>query len=128
MKNGSLLGFAVMFSALGSLPFFGGQQNASSSRSDSRISASPTDYVDSRLCAACHPKIYETYQRTGMARSFYRPAPANTVEDDRVNNRYYHAASDTHFEMIARGGKFYQRRYQTGFQGEQTNIDEKRID
>jgi predicted CXXCH cytochrome family protein len=63
-----------------------------------------------------------------MARSFYRPGPANTVEDYRVNNNYYHRASDTHFTMIERGGKYYQRRYQVGFQGEETNIDEKEID
>jgi len=87
----------------------------------------PTDYVDSRLCAQCHARIYEAYQRTGMARSFYRPAPGNTVEDYSLNNKYYHPASDTHFTMVARNGKSYQRRYQVGFRGEQTNVDEKEI-
>ena len=86
------------------------------------------EYVDSRLCANCHPKIYETYQRTGMARSFYRPSPAAIVEDYRANNSYYHPASDTHFQMIERDGKYYQRRYQIDFEGKQTNIDEKQID
>ena len=86
------------------------------------------DYVDSRLCAQCHAKIYAAYQRTAMARSFYRPAPGNTVEDYRVNNGYYHPESDTHFTMLERNGKYYQRRYQVGFQGEQTNVDEKEID
>jgi len=86
-----------------------------------------TDYVDSRLCAQCHAYIYAAYQRTGMARSFYRPAPGNTVEDYSLNNKYYHPASDTHFTMVARNGKSYQRRYQVGFRGEQTNVDEKEI-
>ena len=86
------------------------------------------DYVDSRLCARCHPKIYETYQRTAMARSFYRPTQANAVEDYRVNNSYYHAASDTHFTMFEREGRYYQRRYQIGFNKEETNVDEKEID
>ena len=88
----------------------------------------PADYVDTRLCAQCHAKIYEAYQRTGMARSLYRPVGANTVEDYGVNNRYYHAASDTHFTMIERSGKYYQRRYQIGYQGKETNVDEKEID
>ena len=88
----------------------------------------PNDYVASRLCAECHATIYNAYQRTAMARSFYRPAPANTVEDYRANNGYYHSASDTHFTMLERGGKYYQRRYQIGFQGQPTNVDEKEID
>jgi len=86
------------------------------------------EYVDSRVCANCHAKIYETYQHTGMARSFYRPSPRNSVEDYRVNNRYYHPASDTHFEMIERDGEYHQRRYQIDLKGTQTNVDEKRID
>jgi len=94
----------------------------------SRAADGPSDYVDSRLCANCHASIYETYGRTGMARSFYRPRPENTVEDYKANNSYYHAASDTHFTMIERDGKYYQRRYQIGFQGKETNVDEKEID
>ncbi len=85
-------------------------------------------YVDARTCATCHAKIYETYQRTGMARSFYRPAAKNSVEDYRVNNRYHHEASGTYFTMIERDGKFYQRRYQIGFEGRETNVDEKQVD
>jgi predicted CXXCH cytochrome family protein len=88
----------------------------------------PAGYVDSKLCAGCHRAIYETYQRTGMGRSFYRLRPENVVEDFRVNNSYYHQASDTHFSMIERGGKYIQRRYQIGFEGRETNVDEKEID
>src|SRR5271170_2817989 len=91
----------------------------------SRAAESPSDYVDSRLCANCHASIYETYRRTGMARSFYRPRPENTVEDYKVNNSYYHPASDTHFTMIERDGKYYQRRFQIGFEGKETNVEEK---
>ena len=42
------------------------------------------DYIDTQACARCHAKIYENYQRTGMARSFYRPQPASMVEDYRA--------------------------------------------
>src|SRR5262249_21140547 len=41
---------------------------------------------------------------------------------------FYHAASDTYFTMPERDGKYYQRRYQIGFQGKETNVDEKQID
>ena len=30
--------------------------------------------------------------------------------------------------MIERDGKFYQRRYQIGFEGKETNVEEKQID
>src|SRR4051794_27508338 len=30
------------------------------------------DYVDSSECASCHPAIYETFQHSGMGRSFAR--------------------------------------------------------
>ena len=127
MKIGWRLAAPIL--AVGALPFLAGLQNVPEPNSESAHSAGrPTGYVDSRLCAPCHPKIYETYQRTGMARSFYRPAPANTVEDYRLNNSYYHRASDTYFTMLERSGKYYQRRYQIGFQGEETNVDEKEID
>ena len=66
--------------------------------------------------------------QTAMARSLYQPRPENTIEDYRVNNRYYHKASDTYFQMLERDGKYYQRRYQIGFNGKETNIDEQQID
>jgi predicted CXXCH cytochrome family protein len=82
----------------------------------------------SDLCAPCHRQIYERYRQTAMAHSLYQPRPENTIEDYRVNNRYYHPASDTHFQMLQRDGKYYQRRYQIGFGGKETNIDEQQID
>jgi tetratricopeptide (TPR) repeat protein len=83
-------------------------------------------YVDSKLCQGCHARIYESYRRTGMGRSFYRPQPEaqleNTIED------YYHKPSDTHYAMLVREGKYYQRRWQIGFDGKETNIEEMQID
>ncbi|MBZ5609760.1 MAG: tetratricopeptide repeat protein [Acidobacteriia bacterium] len=108
---------AIAAGAVAAIPFFAGAQ-----------SVPIRDSVDSRTCATCHAKIYETYQRTGMARSFYRPQSDNVVEDYRTNNRYFHQASGTYFTMLERGGKYYQRRYQLGFQGKETNVDEKEID
>jgi predicted CXXCH cytochrome family protein len=79
-------------------------------------------------CAGCHQGIWETYQRTGMARSFYRPYEAAAVEDYTKNNTYYHEPSNSYFTMLQRDGKYYQRRYQLGPDGKQTNILEKQID
>ncbi len=107
MKNGCLLIFALAIRAAGA-----------SSGAPASMDA----------CATCHRKIYESYRRTAMAHSFYQPQPENTIEDYRVNNRFYHPASETHFTMVERAGKYYQRRYQLGFQGKETNVDEQQID
>jgi predicted CXXCH cytochrome family protein len=90
--------------------------------------AHAADYVNPKLCTGCHAGIAKTYRQTGMARSFAQPAPANTVEDYTKNNRFYHAPSDTYFEMLERGGKYYQRRWQIGYNGLETNVDETQID
>src|SRR5262249_2461528 len=87
----------------------------------------PSEYVDARVCAACHRQIADDYRQTGMGRSFFRPASANTIED-YANNRFDHALSGTHYAMIRRGGQFFQRRWQTSFRGEETNIEELKVD
>jgi len=63
-----------------------------------------------------------------MARSFYRPSAENAIEDYSKNNTYYNRASDTYFQMVERGGRYFQRQYQIGFDGKQTNVFEKEID
>src|SRR4051794_26973685 len=75
------------------------------------------EYVDSQVCAKCHAQIARDYARTGMGRSFFRPAPSNTLEAYAKENdaamQFYHALSDTHFSMTVRGGQYFQRRWQT---------------
>ena len=63
-----------------------------------------------------------------MSRSMYRPSPANTVEDYTSKNEFFHALSDTHYSMIVRDGVYYQRRWQIGFGGKETNVEESKID
>jgi predicted CXXCH cytochrome family protein len=84
-------------------------------------------YVDTSVCADCHPAIAETYQRTGMGRSFRRPTTSTTIGDKANSVSYYHKASDSYFTMIEREGRFYQRRHQIGFDGKETNSIEKEI-
>jgi len=86
------------------------------------------EYVDSRLCARCHSQIYENYRQTGMAKSLFKPAPANTIEDYKGNTQFYHSLSDTHYSMIFRDHAYYQRRWQIGSDGNETNVEEMKID
>src|SRR5438105_15415148 len=75
-------------------------------------------YIDPVTCAGCHPAIAETYQRTGMGRSFSRPTSANTAAEAA----YYHKPSESYFSMEERDGRFYQGRYESGFGGQETNV------
>jgi hypothetical protein len=90
--------------------------------------ASGNDYVDARTCAPCHRQIDADYRLTGMGRSLYRPAPANTIEDYLGNHEFLHSLSNTHYSMIEREGAYYQRRWLTGFEGKVTNVEELKID
>jgi predicted CXXCH cytochrome family protein len=83
--------------------------------------------TDSTVCASCHSDVWQTYRRTGMARAFYRPTPANTVED-YTRNTYYHKASDTYFAMVRRGNEYFQQQYQIGFDGQRVSFSEKKVD
>ena len=84
-------------------------------------------YVSPEACKPCHLAIYETYQHTGMGRSFYRMSPEKAVEDWTHNHTYYHKASDRYYRMSERNGRYYQRRHQIGFAGREVNVVEKEI-
>ena len=60
-----------------------------------------------------------------MGRSFSRVRPETAIPPGRT---FHHKASDSYFTTVSRGGEFYQRRWQTGFDGKETNVDEKSID
>jgi predicted CXXCH cytochrome family protein len=81
-------------------------------------------YIDPALCARCHAEIASSYRKTGMGRSFARVAPGDVAP----GKPFYHAASGSYFATIERGGKYFQRRWQEGFDGKETNVDEKQVD
>lgn len=85
-------------------------------------------YVDPGTCTQCHRRIYESYGQTSMGRSFFRPMPSNTIEDYKHNNTCHHALSDTYYSMVFRDGAYYKRRWQIGFDGLETNVEEMKID
>ena len=102
-------------------------QNPSGARPQPK-SAPQNSYVDPALCSQCHQGIAATFANTGMARSFYRATAANLAEALRNSKPFFHEASHTYFENFERDGKFYQRRWQLGFDGRDTNVEEKQID
>jgi Tfp pilus assembly protein PilF len=80
-------------------------------------------YIDSKVCAACHSRIFEAYRHTGMARSFYAPPG-----DSATSPLFYHKPSDTWFRITRHSDGIYQRRWQIGYQGGEENIEEVKVD
>ncbi|MGO9257182.1 MAG: tetratricopeptide repeat protein [Bryobacteraceae bacterium] len=104
------------------------QAPASPSRTAGPAATSANRYVDPTQCAQCHAEIAEHFRKTGMGRSFYRLPAGLPPAELTTAKPFYHAASDNYFAMIARGGKYYQRRWQIGFDGKETNVDDKQVD
>ena len=124
--------FIVLLAAVW-MVWFGGSGSAGTWRRwhGSRVmaaSAPPSGYVDEAVCESCHQDIAETYKKTGMGRSFSPPTKANVVEDYTQANTLFHQPSQMHYAMLERNGEFFQRRWQTGFDGQEINVIEERVD
>src|SRR6185436_8525818 len=87
----------------------------------------PQDYVDSTTCRACHHRLYDEYLTTPMGSSFYSLEAKPLREDWRVDNKLYHAPSESYFEMLRRGESFFIRRYQVDENGREVHPFELRV-
>jgi len=89
-------------------------------------------YADPKSCAECHAGIAATFLKTGMGRSFGKVSLKDAGEKGigvPVSGKpFHHAASDSYFAMVRHDGAWFQRRWQIGFDGKETNVDEKRVD
>jgi len=83
--------------------------------------AFPQDYVNPVTCKPCHQRIYDEYLATPMGRSFDSIGPQSLLEDWAVNNKFYHAPSESHLEMLRREEGFFVRRYQVDERGREVN-------
>ena len=84
------------------------------------LPAPAADYVDPALCAGCHAALADTHQRTGMGRSFSLPRLDTPAA-------YYHPASDRHYTVLEREGRYFLRRHQAGDDGTSAHVLEKEI-
>jgi len=85
-------------------------------------------YADAATCAGCHAAEAVGYARTGMAHAFSRPDARNTIESSAKDRQFYHAVSGTYYELTEQDGKYYQRRWQIGFDNRPENLEELAID
>jgi len=80
--------------------------------------AAENGYVDAARCRPCHAAIYESYSRTGMARTFSRALGVLPLDG------FVHAPSRRIYRTVQRAGELNLQRTETG--GE--NLLERRID
>ena len=116
------LGTVVLLAAAACVVLIGQGAGYQASKAD----AAP-GYLDPQTCQPCHAEIYRSYQQVAMGRSFYKPSPANVIEDYTTDNHFFHAPSNRHYRMVRRNGKFYQRRYQLDDQGREKNVFELEV-
>lgn len=90
--------------------------------------AAANRYVDAAWCTQCHADIAKTYALTGMSRSFSKITADAMEEKFPDGQAYFHAASQSYFAIVKRDGEVFERRWQSGFNGQETNVEEKRID
>lgn len=73
-------------------------------------------YVPDSTCANCHTEIARGYAEVGMARSFYRPAPAAAVESP-AGRTFFHAPSKRWYELVIDADGYRFRQWQIGAGG-----------
>jgi Flp pilus assembly protein TadD len=97
-------------------------------RQNSQNPAVAHAYADPKSCVQCHATEAAGYATTGMARSFYEPLAKDTVGAQSKDSQFFHAASSTYYSMVEHGDKYFQRRWQQGFDGKPDNVEELQID
>ena len=85
-------------------------------------------YADPKSCSQCHAAEAAGYATTGMAHAFYRPDAKTTVDIPARGRQFFHAQSGAYYSMTERGGGYFQRRWQLGFDGKPENVEELQID
>jgi hypothetical protein len=84
-------------------------------------------YVGSRVCAKCHPSIYESFSRTDMGRSMSEVNPA-LVEKMPTSASIFDSKLNRHFEIYTRDGNLYQSEFETAADGHEVFRDTRKVE
>ena len=82
------------------------------------MQAAEPGYVDPASCRPCHAKIFESYQATGMGRSFAKAGRVPALD------QFFHTPSRRYYSVAQHDGDYFIRRLEAGG----ANVLEKRID
>jgi Tfp pilus assembly protein PilF len=84
-------------------------------------------YVPDALCGRCHSELAQAFREVGMGRSFFRPRPADRIED-LTGARVVHEPSGQVLEMAEQGDRLVFRRYQQAADGQPIHLLELPVD
>lgn len=84
-------------------------------------------YVDDKQCASCHAGIARSYTQVGMSKAFYRPRPADAIEDF-AKLPLRHARSGDVMELRWRDARLVFKRWQLDDAGHPINVFEQTVD
>jgi predicted CXXCH cytochrome family protein len=78
-------------------------------------------YIDSSVCAGCHPKAAEGYARSGMARSF-GIVRAGTLAAQTPPGKFHHDLTEQDYSVSRRNGRLYLSRSVAGYDGRPADV------
>ena len=94
---------------------------------DSQNPVASAGYVGSRVCAKCHPSIYESFSRTDMGRSMSEVNPA-LVEKMPTSASIFDSKLNRHFEIYTGDGNLYQSEFETAADGHEVVRDTRKVE
>jgi len=78
-------------------------------------------YVGDEECFDCHSSIYDSYKKTEMGKSYYKPTLKNVIEDYSKKNVVYDSTTGLYYKMTMEDGAFYQTEYLLDPDGKKVN-------
>ena len=85
-------------------------------------------YVGNEECSYCHRDIYNSYLRTGMGRSFYKPNAQPKIENFTSNNHVFDKNNNLYYEMLQDREDYYQLEYRDNDKGERIHELKRKVD
>ena len=105
----------------------GGADGAGGDAQYAFLNHSPeAEYVGRDSCRGCHVQIHTTFVKNGMGRAFHA-ADASIAVEDWSGEPVVRTAGDVGYRMFERDGRYYQRQYIEGPNGEERNAVEHEL-
>lgn len=73
--------------------------------------AAEVKYTGPQACQSCHAEVFDSYQKTGMGRSWHRPSKSDVIEDFGPNARVFDPHANFHYLPFWQGDSMYVLEY-----------------
>jgi hypothetical protein len=90
--------------------------------------SSHVSYVGNEECSYCHKDIYNSYSRTVMGRSFYKPNSQPQIENFTSGNHIFDNKTNLHYEVIKDGEDYFQVEFRENEKGVRIHELKRKVD